>query len=286
MDTKKIAVLAVFLILAAGFAFAQGLWGGTAFAESFVIILREGLEAMLVIAAIIAYLASTKNESMAKTVYLSALAAILASIATAFVADSLLATTEAQLGLLEGATMLLASAVLLYVTNWLLGKVDSTNWKTYIKGKVDRAIAHGSGLALAAASFLAVYREGFETVLFFKALAFSTNDPAGIALGLATGFVALAVLFILILKIEARLPLGLVFAISSALLFLLSLKFAGNGIHELQEGGFLNETKFLQLPEIADAGFYPTIETLGLQAVIIAIGAVLLFLHMKRPQAR
>ncbi|MCR4368547.1 MAG: FTR1 family protein, partial [archaeon] len=152
-------------------------------------------------------------------------------------------------------------------------------WTAFIKGKVDDALSLQSAFALGTVSFLAVYREGFETVLFFKALTSGTTDLTGIIMGLVAGFAALAILFVLIVRIEKRLPLNVVFALTSAILFVLALKFAGKGVHELQEAHVLPETALNVVPKIGDLGIYPTLETLGIQAVMLAIGAILLYMH-------
>ncbi len=259
---------------------------GSALAESFVIILREGLEAILIIAAIIAYLVAAGHRNKVKTVYLWAGAAVLASIGTAFVLDAFLAGSDTPAKFLEGFTMLLAAAVMLYVTNWFLGKIDSKKWLGYIKGKVDDALTSRSTLALGVVSFLAVYREGFETVLFFKALSIGSTDITGIVTGFVAGMIALAILFAIILGIEKRLPLNVVFGVTSAILFVLSVKFAGKGIHELQEAHVLPETAFAIVPKIGDLGIYPTVETLAIQALVILLGTALLWAHFRKSAAK
>ncbi|MCR4335738.1 MAG: FTR1 family iron permease [archaeon] len=249
------------------------------FLEAFTIIVREGLEAILIIAAIISYLIIAKHKEKVKTVYWGTGLAVLASFATAFLIDRIFSATEAQTQLLEGITMLLAAGIMLYVTNWFLGKMQAQKWTAFIKGKVDDALTSKNAFALGIVSFFAVYREGFETVLFFKALTVGTADITGIISGLVLGFVVLIVLFYLIVKIEKKLPINIVFGITSAILFLLSLKFAGKGIHEFQEAEIIGETAFAIVPKIKDLGLYPTFETLGIQTLIIGIGIVLVYLH-------
>ena len=252
---------------------------GTAFFESFIVIVREGLEAILIIAAIIAYLTVAKHDDKVRVVYAWGFIAVIASFLTALALDQALGASKVHEELLEGVTMLLATVVLLYVTNWLLGKVQARKWKSYIKGRVDDALASGSSLMLGLVAFLAVYREGFETVLFYKALSIGASSMNDIILGLIAGLIVLAVLFVLIVKAEKRLPLSHVFGVTSAILFALAVKFAGKGVHELQEAGIMQETILQGLPRVSDLGFYPTLETLGAQAIIILIGVVLVYLH-------
>ncbi len=249
------------------------------FIESFTIIFREGLEAILIIAALIAYLVTTKNNDKVKTIYIGAGMAILASIATAFILNAFFSATDAPQEMLEGTTMLIAAIVMLYVTNWFLGKMDSKKWSGYIRGKMDDALTSGSTMALGLVSFLAVYREGFETVLFYGALTSGQADVTGMLGGFLAGLAVLAVVFVLIVKLETRLPLNVVFGVTSAILFLLSLKFAGKGIHELQEARVLPETAFNVVPKMGDLGIYPTIETIGIQALVIVFGLGMLYLH-------
>lgn len=254
----------------------------TEFFEALIIILREGLEAILIVAAIITYMVKTGHRDKVKTVYLWAGLAIVASIVTALIIDQAFAASKVSQEFLEGITMLLAAGVMLYVTNWILGKLDSQKWGKYIKGKMDDALTSKNTLALGLVSFLAVYREGFETVLFFKALTLGTTNITGVLSGLILGLIILGILFYLIVRVEKRLPLNIVFGITSALLFLLSLKFAGKGIHELQEAGIIGETALAIVPKIKDLGIYPTLETLGIQAVVVLFGIAMLYFHFFR----
>lgn len=258
----------------------------TEFFEALIIILREGLEAILIIAAIITYLVKTKHANKVKTVYLWAGLAIIASIVTALVIDQAFAASKASQEFLEGITMLLAAGVMLYVTNWILGKLESEKWGNYIKGKMDDALTSKNTIALGLVSFLAVYREGFETVLFFKALTLGTTDLTGVLSGLIVGLVILVILFYLIIRVERKLPINIVFGITSGLLFLLSLKFAGKGIHELQEVGIIPETALAIVPKIKDLGIYPTMETLGIQTIVILFGAAMLYFHFFKNQGK
>ncbi len=281
---NKALILALAILLPCGFVLAEGEnahGSGSAALDSFTIIVREGLEAILILASIIAYLAATKNADKIRQVYVWAGTAVAASVVTAIVLDSVLAASQALQQAIEGVTLLIAAGVLLYVTNWFLGMANSRKWKEYIKGKVGDALATGSGITLGVTSFLAVYREGFETVLFLKAVAFTSNDYSGLAIGVLGAAVVLATAFVLILKLERRLPLGTVFAVTSALLFILAFKFAGTGVHELQEAGMVAETAFGAVPQIHELGTYSTLETSAIQLAIIAGGGLLFWLHLR-----
>lgn len=252
-----------------------------AFFQAFIIILREGIEAILIIAAIIAYLVVSKNQDKTKHVYLGMFLAILASILTAFMIGRFNLGEEHE-ELLEGLTLLTASVVLLYVTNWMLAKAHILKWQKYIKGKVEQALQKENSFALAAVAFLAVYREGFETVLFLQALSLQTGTPQDILLGIAVGGIILAGVFFAIMRLGLKIPINTFFLATSILLFFFALSFVGTGIHELQEAGTLPETSFALIPKIKDLGVYPTIETILGQIIVIAFGAFLAYIHIFR----
>ena len=241
--------------------------------QSLVVITREGLEAILILAAIIAYLEKAGQKNLERKVWVGAGLAVLASLATAFLFHAAFEANEGLQEVLEGLTLVVASLVLFYVSHWFLSKVEVSHWHAYIRGKVNRALEKGSGLALALTAFMAVYREGFETVLFYQALSVSV-PPADLWTGLAAGLLVLAGLFWLVLQIEARLDLKTIFLVTSTLLIGLSIVFMGQGVHELQEAGWIGETEFKGLPKARDFGVFPTVETLFGQ---LAVGAAALF---------
>ncbi|MFH1106570.1 MAG: FTR1 family protein, partial [Candidatus Micrarchaeota archaeon] len=150
------------------------------------------------------------------------------------------------------------------------------------KGKVDDALTAGGAPALSAVAFLAVYREGFEVVLFYKALFLSMpGSSASLAGGLIAGIALLALLFLVVVKYSVRLPVREFFLATGALLFVLAVIFAGKGAHELQEAGTIPETTLSGIPAIGDLGFYPSLETLALQVIAVAAFAFLVF-RMRR----
>ena len=164
--------------------------------------------------------------------------------------------------------MVVATAVLFYVSYWLLSKMEVVKWNHFVKSKVHDAVTSGSSLALASAAFLAVYREGFETVLFYKALIISAGGatgPAPIAGGILLGAVLLVGVYLGINRFGVRLPLKPFFAVTSGFLYYMAFVFAGSGIAELQEGGFVPMTPIHGAPRLPAVGIYPTAETLGAQ---------------------
>ncbi|MDR2140896.1 MAG: FTR1 family iron permease [Deltaproteobacteria bacterium] len=245
-------------------------------------LLREGFEAILVIAAIAAYLKRSGNEKSIPVVYKSAVWALVASVAAAIGLKYVLNLGGQNQEILEGATMLLATVVLFSVSNWMFSKAEAENWKSYIEGKVQSAVTKGSALALGAAAFLAVFREGAETILFYQSILTEAGDDRGMVwIGFAIGCVALVVVFILIRHGSARLPLKPFFIGTSALMFIMSIAFAGGGIKELQEGDAIGVTEWGFMPTIDILGVYPTMETTVPQIVllILTIGSIVYILR-------
>ena len=243
-------------------------WG--LLAESFLLIVREGFEAILIVAAIMAVVLRSGSAGQRRSVRWGVALALAASVATAALLERLVEASAAQREALEGGVMLLAAAVLVYVSYWLFSKVDADVWQRFVKEKIERAAAAGSGLALASVAFLAVYREGFETVLFYKAL-YVTGGASGaapISAGFAAGAVVLVALYIGIEKFGIRIPLRPFFAVTGATLYFMAFVFAGAGVKELQEGAYLPTTLVPGAPRWEFFGIYPTLESLALQALV------------------
>ncbi len=242
------------------------------FAESLLLMLREGFEAMLVVAAIMAVLVKAEARERQKNVRWGVVAAVAASLVTAAILEIILRVTPAERDALEGALMLVAAAVLFYVSYWLISKVEIAAWTRFVKGQIQRAVESGSGLALAGVAFLAVYREGFETVLFYKALYVTGGaDGAGpITAGIVGGLVALLVVYIGIERFGLKIPMRPFFAVTGATLAFMAFVFAGDGIKELQEGGYVASTVLGWAPRSDFLGIYPTLESSGVQLLILA----------------
>jgi len=238
--------------------------------QSFLILLREGFEAMLVVMALAAYLRRSAGGRGMSSLYAGVGLALVASLLTAYGMKILFDISGTAREALEGITMLFAAAVLLYVSHWLLAKQQSDKWQAYIRRKVDRALSNGQLWALGLAVFLAVYREGAETILFYYALAGQAENAAlPMLLGSAGAAGALVVTFLIMRTASLRLPLPLFFSATAALLFYLAFSFAGTGILELQEAGWVDITPLPGIPRLAWLGVYPTLETLLAQAVVL-----------------
>jgi high-affinity iron transporter len=242
---------------------------GVAFQSGFII-LREGFEVVLVIGALLAYVAKVGSPAMRAPILWGAAGGALASLLTAWALVQIFASSGATAEVLEGATMLLASAVLFFVSYWLISKAEADRWQRYIQGKVKAALAAGNMVALAGAAFLAVFREGVETVLFYKALIGSAaGDMSAVVGGFACGALGLAIVYVLYMRLGRRLPMRQFFLVTGGLLYYLSVVFAGKGVAELQGAGWVSTTPVGWMPRIDFLGLYPTVETLAVQAFLL-----------------
>lgn len=240
------------------------------FLNSLAIIVREGLESILIIAAIIAFLNATGSRKSIKYIHYGWIAALGAGVLTWFLAKTVISISGAQREIIEGITALTAAAVLFYVSYWLITKIEVKKWKEYIQGKVENAVSRNSVIALASVSFFAVYREAFETVLFYQALWYqSENAQSAVIWGIVVGAAILVALFYVIFKMALRIPLKYFFTFTSIFLYFLAFILLGKGIKELQEAGVINTTPVDFLPYIDAIGFYPTVETSVPQGLLI-----------------
>jgi high-affinity iron transporter len=175
---------------------------------------------------------------------------------------------------IEGATMLIAVAVLFSVSYWLISRVEAAKWQKFIREKVDAALQRGGGTALALVAFLAVYREGAETALFYQALLNEGTDVMlPIIAGVLVGGGALAVIFTLFWKYGIKIPLRPFFAVTSVLLYYMAFVFMGKGVRELQEGGVVGITVLPGWPHVDAMGIFPSVETLLAQFVLLVFFA-------------
>ncbi|HEX6966358.1 MAG TPA: FTR1 family protein [Gemmatimonadaceae bacterium] len=246
--------------------------GWSAFLESFLIILREGFEAILVVGAVVAFLLKTGHRDQLKSIWAGVGLGLAASAVTAVILRTALKAAPASSEIIEGVTLLIAVAVLFSVSYWLISKVEAAKWQQFIREKVTTALEQGGGKALAFVAFLAVYREGAETALFFQAL-FNEGSHLAIplSLGILIGFVVLAIVFTLFYRFGVRIPLRPFFAITGVLLYYMAFVFAGKGVRELQEGNAIPITMIHGLPHVEAMGIFPTVETLLAQLLLLAL---------------
>ncbi|MDR3359855.1 MAG: FTR1 family iron permease [Bifidobacteriaceae bacterium] len=242
------------------------------FVSALVIILREGFEAILVVGAIIAYLVKSGNAAKLKTVWLGVGLALAASVALAFAVGAITQLAGANQEIIEGVTVLIAVVMLIWVSNWIFAKADAAAWTKYVKDQADASLSRGSTLSLTAVAFLAVFREGAEVILFFQALRTQASDHANMLwLGLGVGLAILVVVYLLIRHLSIKIPMRPFFLSTSILLALLAFTFAGSGVKELQEGNAMSATAVPHLASVDLLGFYPTVETLSAQGLVLAV---------------
>jgi high-affinity iron transporter len=256
------------------------------FLQSAGIILREGFEVVLVIGALLAYVSKAGGAAMQRAVYTGTGLGIVASLATALVMGEVRRVYPGSSEILEGSTMLLAAVVLFWVSYWLISKTEADKWQRYIRGKVQRAVTRGSGAALASAAFLAVYREGFETVLFYQAL-FGSAPQATLTLtiGIVAGSLALLVVMVLVRYFQVQIPMQQFFFVTGMFLYAMAAIFAGQGVHELQEVGIVANTAVSNVPTVPLLGIYPSLQSLGAQAVFVALLVFATFVSLRRRRA-
>lgn len=242
--------------------------------DAMIILLREGIEALLVIAALLAFLTRAGHGSQRRVIWIGAGAGVAASIILAIVINLVFKATfsDANREVVEGVVGLLAAGLLFWVSWWLHRAANLSRWNSYIADRTQAALATGSSVTLGLLAFLAVVREGAETALFYLGMApsIATSDLLG---GLAIGSVALLVIGVVIITVGVRLPLRPFFAVLGILILAMGVKFIGAGIHALQIAQWVPVTPIGVLPTIDLLGFFPTWETtLGQFTVLALIG--------------
>lgn len=253
------------------------------FLYSLLIILREGLEALLIVAAIVTYLVKNHHQDKLPVIRQSVLVALGASVVTAGIFQLVFENAGASRELLEGFTMMLAVVMLFMMSYWLLSKVEASNWKRYLEGKLSTALSTGSLIGLWLTSFLAVYREGAETVLFYYALVADAQSTMGLIYllaGFVVGTMLLAVCYFIMRYSIVKLPLKPFFMFTGAFMYLMAFVFAGKSVLELIEGKLFQPTLLPNMFEVPLLGIYPYVETLIPQVVLVLAGVFALF-YMK-----
>ena len=249
-----------------------------AFTSSFAVIFREGLESVLILGAVLTYLEASRNTKFKPYVYYGIVAAIAATAITWFVASYIVDVSGASRELVQAVAALSATAVLFYVSFWILNKIEHKKWMEFVKAKVWQAGATGGFMVFVMLSFFTVYREGFETVLFYQAMfGFAKYMELFVVLGFVIGIVSLLGLFFIMRKLGKRLPLRVLFGLTMGIGAYLSIAFLGNAIRELQILEIIPYTSMigiiprLDINMAAMTGIYPTLETLIGQLVLLGI---------------
>ena len=259
--------------------------------QSFLIIFREGLEAVLLITVLFGYLEAVKAAHLRRPVVWGMAAAAGATVFTFVVLRGVLAALPVGREVLEAVTALLAVAMLFYVSFWLITRLEQKRWLEFLRARVWKAVSIGSTTALMLVGFTAVYREGFETALFYQALV-SFGDGLGrwILLGVGLGLVALTAVAWAIFRLGRRLPLRTFLSAAVVMLMATSVAFLGNAVRSLQEADVVSLHRWPNWPRAPiflsqSLGYWPTRETLLAQAALAAVylvGAGYLFVLRPR----
>ncbi len=257
--------------------------------QAFLILIREGLEALLVVAAVIAYLVKSGNKRFAKWIYLGVVAGLAGSGLVAVLFTFLFGGSGPVQEISEGVCALIATLMLLWTSNWMLNKSSVEAWNSYIRNKTEAAVAGaqskvesgqrlGLGMiaSLAMLSFLAVFREGAETVIFYESIYSMSQDAHGMWVGGLAAAAVLIVIFLVLRFTSVKIPIGPFFLVTSIVMAVLVVIFAGGGIHALIEGDLIEGTYLSSVPTNDWIGLYPYVETIAAQ-VIAAIAVVALF---------
>jgi high-affinity iron transporter len=249
-----------------------------AFTSSFAVIFREGLESVLILGAILTYLEASRNTKFKRFVYYGIIMAIVATAVTWFIASYIIRISGANRELIEAVAALSATAVLFYVSFWILNKIEHKKWMEFVKAKVWQASTTGGTAVFVMLSFFTVYREGFETVLFYEAMfGFAKYMETYVGLGFVAGIATLLGVYFVTRKIGKRLPLKMLFGLTMGVGAYLSIAFLGNAVRELQTLDILPFTSLLGTIPRLDinmakmTGIYPTLETIIAQLIMLGI---------------
>lgn len=257
--------------------------GGTIYTlfDAMAIILREGLEALLVITALLTFLKRSGNADKQRWIWGGSLIGIGVSLLVALALHMLFNKISAGQNreLIEGITGLIAAAMLFYVSYWLHNQANLRNWQKYINSSVTQALDQGRLMGLSLLAFLAVFREGAETAVFYLGIAPSIS-LSDLLLGLGLGIAILAVVAVLMFGLGVRLPLRPFFFVAGLLVYYLGFKFLGTGIHALQVANVLPSSP-LSLPSIPALGFYPTWQTAVAQLLMLLLALIVVLLWQR-----
>lgn len=261
---------------------ASGADASAAFFGSLTILLREGIEALLVVVAMIAFLKQAKRPDVLPYVHAGWIGALAAGGVTWAIATYAVSISGANREVTEGLSSLFAAIVLLSVGVWMHQKSVAGQWQAYLRERMSAALNRRSAFFMFALAFVAVYREVFETILFYAALWGQGNDGAILA-GLGVGVLCLALITVLLLRYSARLPIGKFFSVSSWLVAILAVVLTGKGVAALQEAGWIAPSA-LSAPRLEVLGIYPSIIGLTAQGVVLLL-VLTFFLRNVRPKA-
>jgi high-affinity iron transporter len=246
--------------------------GHYTFWDSALILLREGLEALLIILVLVAFLKKSNQQHMARWIYMGAFLGVILSAVAAFTLSAIFNSLTVNTGreMLEGYVGLVAAAMMIGVGVWLHNKSSVSSWNSYLSKQMGNAISKQSVFAMAFISFLSVFREGAETIIFYVGVA--PNMPTfDFIFGIIVALVILIVVAFILFKMSVRIQIHKFFFIATIFIYLLAFKIIGSSIHTLQLTNELSTHVIHELPVISQIGFYPTVETMMGQSILIII---------------
>ncbi len=247
-----------------------------------MILLREGVETILIVGALVACFKRTGASQRVADIYGGALVAIAASFGAAWVLHH---TSSTQSPAASGLLLLGASVVMLYVSGWMFVGSGVSAFQGYLKSKVPEALTRNTRFAVAALAFFAVFREGFETALFLQALVVASGGwSVGLVAGLMAASMVLLVLVVLADGMSRRFTLRTIFLATSGTLFLMGIKLLGDAIQHFQESLYVSQTDISNAQWLSAAGLNPTWEAVILQILVLAssMTSVLLLVYRSR----
>jgi high-affinity iron transporter len=252
------------------------------FWDAALILLREGLEALLIILALVSFLERAGQKTMRKWIYVGALAGILLSAVAAILMSTIFqsATIDTSREIMEGYIGLLAAAMMIGVGIWLHSKSSAASWNLYISKQLGKAISSGSVFAMATVSFLSVFREGAETLVFYAGIA-PKMETSQFMLGILVALLILAIFSFVLFKASGKIPINKFFAVATILIYVLAFKIIGVSLHTLQLRDAIASTTIDGLPVISMIGFYPTVESIIGQAVLPVLVVVMIIYKKK-----
>jgi high-affinity iron transporter len=253
--------------------------------EGAMIFFREGLEAALLVAALLAGVRKLSHPEATRYIHIGWVLALPAGLLTWFALDRLLLLGSDERELMEGVVAIVAAVVLFSVSFWLVSKAESRHWMSYLNKSLEEGVSQRRLFVLAGLAFLAVYREAAETVLFLQALLLeSPGERSQVLLGALLGIVLVALIALVMNRTVRRLPLGPFFAVSSLLLCALAISFAGSGIYTLVSSGYL-PPRPVRFPEVSWMGIHPDLTGLIVQLTILLVVAGAAFHTLRRRMA-
>lgn len=253
------------------------------FLGAFTILLREGMEALLIVVAMLAFLRKAERPEVVRFIHAGWLGALIAGVITWLVATYAIGISGASRELTEGFGSLFAAVILLSVGLWMHGKAQAGQWQRYINEKLSRVLDQKSGWFLFGLAFLVVYREVFETILFYAAL-WAQGSGLALLAGMLSASALLGAVGWLMLRYSRNLPIAEFFRYSSWLMAILTVVLAGKGVAALQEAGILDIRPLASLPRISLLGVFPTVQSIGAQLLLIA-AIVIGFAYNRRSRA-